>query len=45
MEKFYYILTFSPYLNFVRAKNRADAWKRIKRLWPEYNVKKIVSLH
>jgi len=44
MKKFYYTLTFSPYMNFVRAKNKKDAWKCIKKLWPEYNVKKVVSL-
>jgi len=43
MRKFYYFITFSPYLNFVRAKNKKEAWKKIKELWPEYNVKKIVS--
>jgi ABC-type metal ion transport system substrate-binding protein len=44
MKKFYYTLTFSPYMNFVRARSKKDAWKRIKKLWPEYNVEKVVSL-
>ena len=45
MKKFYYSITFSPFSNFVRAKNRKEAWKKIKTLWPEYNVKKIVILY
>jgi hypothetical protein len=44
MKKFYYTLAFSPYINFVRAKNRKMAWRLIKETWPEYNVKKVVTL-
>jgi len=44
MRIFYYFLTFSPYMNQVKAQNKSEAMKKIKKLWPEYNVKKIVSL-
>lgn len=44
MKKFYYHLTFSPYLNSVRARNKKHAWELIKKAWPDYNVKEIVSL-
>lgn len=45
MKRFYYTLSFSPYLNSVRAKNRKDAKTKIKKLWKEYkNIMKIVSM-
>jgi hypothetical protein len=44
MRRFYYTLTFSSYINSVLAKNKKDAGRRLKKLWPEYNIKKIVSL-
>lgn len=44
MKKFTYSLTFSPYQNTVRAKNRKDAWEKIERMWPEYDVKKVATL-
>ncbi len=43
MRKFYYSLTFSPYLNFVKAKNKKDALKKIKKSWPEYNIEQIIT--
>ena len=42
MKKFYYHLTFSPYVNFVRARNKKEALKKIKNLWKEYNIKKVL---
>lgn len=45
MKKFYYRLTFSPFVNFVKAKNRKDAWRYIEKLWPEYNTARIVTLY
>lgn len=42
MAKFSYKMCFSPYTNILRAKNYRDAWKKLKELWPEYNVKKVV---
>lgn len=41
-HKFIYRLRFSPYLNTLCAKNYKDAWKKLKKLWPEYNVKKVI---
>jgi len=44
MRKFYYTLSFSPYHSIIRAKNRKDAWRKIKKLWPKYNVEKVATL-
>ena len=44
MKKFNYFVTFSPYMNIVRAKNKKDAWEKLKKIWTEYNVKKIITL-
>jgi len=44
MKKFYYTLKFSPYLNFVYAKNKKDAWGKIKKLWKEYDCNKVVNV-
>lgn len=43
MAKYYYTLSFSPYMNIVYAKNYKEAWKKLKELWSEYNVKKVVT--
>ena len=45
MKKFSYGLVFSPYSIAVWAKNRKDAWKKIKKAWPEYDVKKVATLY
>ena len=44
MKKFYYRLSFSPYINTIRAKNRKEAWQKIKKIWLEYNAEKVVTL-
>ncbi len=44
MKKFNYTLSFSPYHNMVRAKNRKDAWKKLRKIWPQYDVKKVITL-
>jgi len=43
MRKFTYKLTFSPYSNTLRAKNIKDAWKKLRKTWPEYNIKKVIE--
>jgi len=43
MKKFYYTLCFSPFLNFVQAKNKKDALRKIKKIWSNYkNIEKIL---
>ena len=44
MKKFYYTLKFSPYLNIIRAKNKKDAFKKIRKIWSEYNLKEILTI-
>lgn len=41
MKKFYYILSFDPNTNFVKAKNKKEALLKIKKLWSKYNPKNI----
>jgi hypothetical protein len=40
MGTFYYRFSWSPYLNVLQARNYEDAWKQIKKMFLEYNVKK-----
>ncbi len=43
MAKFAYNLCFSPYHCTIRAKNYKDAWRKLKELYPEYNVKEVIT--
>jgi len=44
MHKFHYKMCFSPYSNSIRAKNYKDAWKVLRKTYPEYkNIKKVVQ--
>lgn len=44
MQTYHYFLTFSPYMNILKAKNKKDAWKKLRKMWPEYDVRKVVTL-
>ena len=49
MRLYKYSISFSPYMNGVRAKNRKDAWRKIRQLWvgagyTRYQVNKMVNL-
>ena len=43
MRKFTYTLTFSPYINFVRARNYKHAKELLKSMWSEYDLDKILT--
>jgi len=44
MKKYYYSLKFSPYINIVYAKNKKDAWARLRKIWSEYNINDLITL-
>ena len=45
MKKFAYTLTFSPYMNYIKARNRKQAWDLICKAWPEYDCNKVATLN
>ena len=44
MHKFTYSVNWYPYSSYLWAKNYKDAWKKLKKMYPEYNVKKCIEL-
>ena len=44
MSTYYYSLPFSPYGNYMKARNYKEAWRKFQWMWPEYNVRKIGTL-
>ncbi len=40
MKTFNYKMRFSPYSGTLKAKNYEDAWVKLQKLFPKYNVKK-----
>lgn len=45
MGTFIYCPNWYPYCSKMKAKNYKDAWKKLKKLFPEYDVRKCIALH
>ena len=44
MSKYHISLPFQVYGMTIKAKNYKEAWKKFKKMFPEYDVKKIGTL-
>jgi hypothetical protein len=44
MAKFVYKPNWYPYSSKINAKNYDDAWDKIVKMFPEYDVKKCITL-
>ena len=43
MKTYYYKLTFSPYSGELKAKNKIDAFNKVKKMFSEYNINKVLQ--
>ncbi len=43
MRTYHYKLYFSPFSGVVKAKNKKKAMKKIIKMYPEYNIKKVLQ--
>lgn len=43
MKTFNYKITFSPYSGILKAKNKKEALEKIKKMFSEYDIKKVLQ--